>query len=383
MIKRQFEGIIPPHLAMEIYKRNKLSDPTLAASALKMLVRTNQLFTGSAARKSQLFRFMEAAGKAERFIYDALNKEEQPGTLLRTEGQPAPTGDATRLVDINNAYDFLGIIRDYYMQVHGRNSIDANGMALRAICHYGQDFLNAYWDGQYMTMGDGDLKIFLTFVLLNVIAHEMTHGVTEYAIPGGLTYYGQAGAGNEWLSDFLGGAAVESWFLKLSAKQYHWLVGKGIWAPSSDPKAIRRGLRDMVNPGTAYNDPQLGKDPQPADMAHYVKTRSDNGGVHTNSGILNRFAALWCLDQEGDTWADTTGKVVKIIYAARPDFGNNPSFAQMAYHCVEACAVIPGEEAAQRAKALKALKTVGITPSKTELDTLTPAADSGDDSDSE
>ena len=56
----------------------------------------------------------------------------------------------------------------------------------------------------------------------------------------------------------------------------------------ADP--VRRALRDMLNPGTAYNDPKLGRDRQPADMAHYVKTGSDNGGVHTNSGIPNRRA---------------------------------------------------------------------------------------------
>ena len=44
----------------------------------------------------------------------------------------------------------------------------------------------------------------------------------------------------------------------------------------------------MKDPGTAYNDPVLGKDPQPGHMKDYVTTSSDNGGVHINSGIPNR-----------------------------------------------------------------------------------------------
>src|SRR5207249_2669613 len=51
-----------------------------------------------------------------------------------------------------------------------------------------------------------------------------------------------------------------------------------------------------------YDDPVLGRDPQPADMAHYVHTGSDNGGVHINSGIPNRAFCLTALHLGGYAW---------------------------------------------------------------------------------
>jgi len=87
------------------------------------------------------------------------------------------------------------------------------------------------------------------------------------------------------------GSLVKQHALGQSADQADWLIGAGLLAPGVKGRA----LRDMRNPGTAYDDPTLGKDPQPADMAGYVTTTQDNGGVHTNSGIPNRAFALAAL----------------------------------------------------------------------------------------
>jgi Zn-dependent metalloprotease len=54
------------------------------------------------------------------------------------------------------------------------------------------------------------------------------------------------------------------------------------------PGIRARGIRSLKEPGTAYDDPILGKDPQPGHMRDYVRTLEDNGGVHLNSGIPNR-----------------------------------------------------------------------------------------------
>jgi Zn-dependent metalloprotease len=369
---RNVDGFVPSHVLLDAALRN----PDLT-TLTKTLYLTQQLWAGSDARKGELFRFLTAAGKGDRFIYDAKNLTRRPGTLVRKEGDAA-VADAT----VNDGYDFHGIVRDYYLKVHGRNSIDANGMAIKGIVHYDQDYDNAFWDGQYMTYGDGDHTLFLTFMLLNVAAHELTHGVTEYAVPGGINYWGQAGAINERESD-VGGANVESWFMNVSAKQYHWLVGKGIWVPAAPgSKAVRRALRDMLNPGSAYNDPRLGKDRQPAHMKDYVRTSSDNGGVHTNSGIPNRIYALFACGIEdaglGNDWDSTIGKAARIAYAARPSLGNNPSFAQLAYWEREACAIFPDEEEKLRAIYQKACDTVGVVPDKKAQDLLTPDPGSDD-----
>lgn len=362
---RHTDGIIPGGMLLRLARRN----PSLPGLS-RTIGRTHDLWLGSDARTSQLFRFINNGGKGDRFLYDAQNGSSRPGVLARGEGDAA-TGD----IVIDNGYDFHGIIRDYHMAVHGRNSIDANGMALKGICHFEDAYNNAFWDGTYMTYGDGDKIIFLTFMLLNVAAHEMGHGITEYAVPGGIDYYGMGGAINEHLSD-VDGCSVESWHLKQAAAAYHWLIGNGLWVPApAGSTAVRRALRDMLNPGTAYNDPRLGKDRQPGHMKDYVRTSSDNGGVHINSGIPNRMFALFARSLEGNTWDDTTGKAAKIWYAARPNLGNKPSFGQLAYWALEACARFPGEEKVLRAKLQTAIDGVGVKADKKAIDTLTPSED--------
>src|SRR5690606_24175577 len=143
--------------------------------------------------------------------------------------------------------------------------------------------------------GDGDGDIFSTFVILDVVGHEMAHGVTEKT--SGLRYYGQSGALNEHFSDVVG-VLVRQHLLGLPADKDSWLVGPGLFTD----KVNGRALRDMLNPGTAYDDPRLGKDPQPAHMDDLYTGWSDNGGVHLNSGIPNRVFATFALSVGGNAW---------------------------------------------------------------------------------
>lgn len=135
--------------------------------------------------------------------------------------------------------------------------------------------------GQQMVVGDGDGKIFNRFTIaLDVAAHELTHGVTKNAA--GLMYFQQSGALNESISDVFG-SLVKQFHLQQTANQADWIIGEGLLT-----KGIKGcGLRSMSAPGTAYDDPLPGKDPQPADMDHHIDTHDDNGGVHLNSGIPN------------------------------------------------------------------------------------------------
>ena len=118
-----------------------------------------------------------------------------------------------------------------------------------------------------MVFGDGDGEIFNRFTIaIDVVAHELAHGVTE--TEAGLIYFEQAGALNESLSDVFG-SLVKQFHLKQTADQADWLIGEGLLAEGING----RGLRSMSEPGTAYNDPMLGKDPQPAHMRDYIQTR--------------------------------------------------------------------------------------------------------------
>jgi len=230
-------------------------------------------------------------GHVEREIYDAKNTQNLPGDLLRTEGQ-SDTGD----IAAREAWDYLGVTYDFFWQAYQRNSLDNQGLKLLGTVHYGKAYQNAFWNGQQMVFGDGDGEIFNRFTIaIDVVAHELTHGVTE--TEAGLIYFEQAGALNESLSDVFG-SLVKQYHLKQSADRADWIIGEGLLA--SGIKG--RGLRSMAEPGTAYDDPMLGKDPQPAHMDHYVQTREDNGGVHLNSGIPNRAFYLAAKALGGYAW---------------------------------------------------------------------------------
>jgi Zn-dependent metalloprotease len=147
-----------------------------------------------------------------------------------------------------------------------------------------------------MVFGDGDGTVFNRFTIaVDVIGHELTHGVTQFTA--GLDYQGQSGALNESVSDVFG-SLVKQRSLGQSAGQADWLIGAGLFTPEVHGVA----LRSMKAPGTAYDDPQLGKDPQPATMSGYVETSDDNGGVHTNSGIPNHAFYLAATAIGGNAW---------------------------------------------------------------------------------
>lgn len=324
---------------------------TLAAQAREALRHDGQLrasrqaaVPGAAPRG----RAEAAAGPGlNRTVSDAHHQTTTPGTTVRTEGQP-PVSDPA----VDEAYDALGFTWNLYDRVYDRNSIDGRGMPLLATVHYGQSYDNAFWDGTQMVFGDGDGIVFERFTKsVDVIGHELTHGVTAHTA--GLLYQGQSGALNESVSDVFG-SLVKQFHLGQSADQADWLIGADLLAP--DVKG--RALRDMHHPGTAYDDPRLGKDPQPADMAHYVDTTDDNGGVHLNSGIPNRAFCLASLAVGGNAW-ETVGPIWYAVLTgadikADCDFG---TFAQLT---VDAAGTAHGDGSAEQAAVRDAWVAVGV-----------------------
>lgn len=297
--------ILPPHILVAIAKNGTKQQRESALRALSMdhSIRTNRLtFSLMGGLKVPHVETGESAiPQKQRTIYDAKHTESLPGELIRAEGQN-PAADAA----VNQAYDGLGDTFDFYLDAYQRNSIDNKGLPLKASVHYGQDYDNAFWNGQQMVFGDGDNQIFTGFTgCLEVIGHELTHGVT--GSEANLNYQGQSGALNESISDVFG-SLVKQKKLNQTAAQADWLIGEGLLVEGIHGVA----LRSMKAPGTAYDDPTLGKDPQPADMAHYVQTTEDNGGVHTNSGIPNHAFYLaaasiggFAWEKAGQIWYDT------------------------------------------------------------------------------
>ncbi|MCU1519606.1 MAG: peptidase, partial [Pseudarthrobacter sp.] len=153
-----------------------------------------------------------------------------------------------------------------------------------------------------MVFGDGDGQVFSGFTRsLSVIGHELTHGLIQYTA--NLVYSGQSGALNESVSDVFG-ALVEQYSRGQDVTEASWLIGEGIFTDEVQGTA----LRSLKAPGTAYDDDLLGKDPQPADMASYVVTTEDYGGVHINSGIPNRAFYLVAESLGGDAW-ESPGRI--------------------------------------------------------------------------
>ncbi len=231
---------------------------------------------------AQLLPTMRALpGNADRYVYNSQNTGKQKLTLSRKEGD-AVNQDA----DVNAVYDNGGIVRDYYKNQLGFNSIDGNGMDMIFNVHYMIQYNNAFWDGEQMTFGDGDGVNFSGFAkALDVSGHELTHGVIQYTA--GLVYKGQSGALNEHFADVFG-VAIAQWHDKKTAQTADWMVGASCMLGKFKGKAIR----SMKSPG----DPSVVIMAQPDHMDKIYKGTSDNGGVHINSGIPNKAFYLVAMD---------------------------------------------------------------------------------------
>jgi len=290
-------GIVPPHMLDAIVRNGSPEQSAAAREALTLSEDYRAARIAAAASAPAALGESAVAPHKNRKIYNANSGSSLPGTLVRSEGQAA-TGDAA----VDEAYNGLGATFDLYWNIYQRNSIDNAGMDLIGTVHYGNKYNNAFWNGAQMVFGDGDGKIFNRFTIaIDVMGHELTHGVTGATAK--LVYSNQPGALNESISDVFG-SLVKQYSLGQTAAQADWLIGAGLLAAGVKGVA----LRSMKAPGTAYDDPVLGKDPQPDHMSKFVNTTADNGGVHINSGIPNKAFYLAAIAIGGNAW-DKAGRI--------------------------------------------------------------------------
>lgn len=343
-----FCTIVPPHV---LDKLARAEDPALHDPARRTLERDalqrtrRRLTTVRGIRPAVAER--EPSDRPRRTIHDAGNREELPGAKVRAEGDE-PGQDAS----VNRAYAGLGATFDLYLKVYGRRSIDGKGLPLDATVHYGQDYGNAFWDGERMVFGDGDGEVFRDFTLpLDVIGHELTHGVTQYTA--NLEYFRQPGALNESISDVFG-VLIKQYALGQTADQADWLIGSELLTD----RVTGDALRSMKAPGSAYDDDVLGKDPQPATMDDYVDTGDDNGGVHINSGIPNHAFYLLATDLGGYAWE----RAGQIWYDAltSDELATNADFAAFARLTVAAAGSRFGTDGDEQRALEKAWSRVGV-----------------------
>ncbi|RIW28612.1 peptidase M4 family protein [Bacillus salacetis] len=244
-----------------------------------------------------------------------------------------------------DAHYFAGATFDYYKDLFGRNSYDNNGAVIKSSVHYSSNYNNAFWNGSQMVYGDGDGTTFAPLSGgLDVVAHELTHAVTDFSSD--LVYQNESGALNEAISDIFG-----------TLVEYHenhdpdFEVGEDIYTPNTPGDA----LRSMSNPAK-YGDPDHYS-------VRYTGT-GDNGGVHTNSGIINKQAYL--LSEGGSHYGvNVTGigrdKLGEIYYRMNTVYLTSSStFSQARSAAVQAASDLYGSSSQEVQSVHQSFDAVGI-----------------------
>lgn len=280
--------------------------------------------------------------------YDAKNDNTSSNDTLYVGNSAAFIGDYDRaLVD---AHYNSEKVYDYYLNEHGRNSLDGEGMAIISKVHYGTNYNNASWNGRWMTYGDGD-GVFMTSLSagLDVAAHEMTHGVISNSA--NLVYRNQSGALNESFADVFGALVDDS----------DWEMGEDIMAPAAKADGITV-LRSLSNPNSVVvaNEERRsystngGVYPDHMDEFYNMPTSVDGGGVHVNSSITNHAAYL--IGQEIGR-----EKLGQIYYRALTVYLTpNSDFSDARHAIIQSAIDIYGEGSVEEAAATSGFDAVGI-----------------------
>ena len=212
-----------------------------------------------------------------RETYDSQNGNTQ-GVLVCTESSGCPSGDPA----VDDAHDYAGVTYDYFQQKFGRDSLDDNGMTLISSVHFCPSstqcpYANAGWTGAQMIYGDGgSFGWGYMSKALDVVAHELTHGVTDFTSD--LVYSSESGALNEAMSD-IHGESTEIWAQGTANK---WELGEDLGGE------VLRFMDDPTQDGysTDYYPERL------YPRGKGCNQFNDNCGVHGNSGIANLAYAL-------------------------------------------------------------------------------------------
>jgi Zn-dependent metalloprotease len=241
---------------------------------------------------------------------DLKNRTNGSGTVYTSSSTTfGTTGTLSDRASIGvDAHWFSQKTLEYFYNNFGRKGVDNAGNAtlgsgyMLSRTHYGRKYNNAFWNGSSMTYGDGDGTTYRPFDALDVVAHEMTHGVTERTSD--LIYQNESGAANESFSDIFGVAVEFAVGTRIGFNATYpadWWIGEDLFYVN-DPSNPTRGIRNMA-------DPHIEGDP-----CHYTERytgTSDNGGVHINSGIQNK--VFYLLVVGGTNHKDTTGTTVSGV----------------------------------------------------------------------
>jgi Zn-dependent metalloprotease len=337
-----FCTIIPPYMTDHIIKHG---DDEMRNRTVETMRMTEQ-FRGMRSIMGSMAALAVSTGQKRRTVYDAQQGTTLPGRLVRGEGSRSH-----RDIAVNEAYEGAGATYDLFDQVYQRNSVDDRGLRIDSTVHFDVQYDNAFWNGNQMVYGDGDGQLFNRFTIaIDVIGHELTHGVVQFEA--GLQYRNESGALNESFADVFG-SLVKQRTLNQTADQADWLIGAGLLAAGVNGQA----LRSLKAPGTAYDDPNLGQDPQPAHYDNRYRGRQDNGGVHINSGIPNHAFYLAAMAMGGFAWE----KAGMIWYIALRDvLRSRSTFSKAAEATIRVAGNLYGQNSTEQNAVRDAWRAVGV-----------------------
>ena len=354
MVEGCFCFAIPPKMFRRLIERS----PAEGSKPRKHHKHTTQLRSVRYAEHGAAAPAPARSRKARRSVYDAANGETLPGRLVRSEG-----GKSARDPAAEQAFDNAGIALAFFKEVFGRNSVDGKGLAIVSAVHYSREFQNAMWNGRQMIYGDGDHEIGNFTAALDIIAHELSHGVSQYLIPGGLgverlpvaerefkeqryTLAGQSGALNESFSDVMG-SLVKQWNAGETVAQANWLIGEKVLA-----RGLGRAVRSLKSPGnervTWRGDEQM------RSMAQYY----EGCDVHDASGIPNHAFYLAARKIGGHAW-ESAGR---IWFDAYDSLDRKAQFADFAQATLRVAGKRHGASSTEAKAVQAAWKKVQVLP---------------------
>ncbi|MCE9666995.1 M4 family metallopeptidase [Myxococcus stipitatus] len=285
--------------------------------------------------------------------YDANNKSTASGKTQLTDDNDiwGEATDGSRTKAAVDAHYGAAMTYDFMKNVLGRDSIDGAGEALNSYVHVRTNYVNAFWDGEKMSYGDGDGVDSGPLTALDIAGHEIAHGLTERTA--GLIYSGESGGLNEAFSDIMG-AGVE-WYASTQnpSVKFNWTVGETAWTPTNGDS--EDGLRYMDDPT---------KDGYSID--HY-KNYPKQTEVHGSSGIANN--AFYLLANGG---TNRTSKVevkdgigmekgLKIYYRALAHYMTpKTTFAQAREATIKAATDLYGADSTEVKKVKESWTAVGV-----------------------
>jgi Zn-dependent metalloprotease len=292
-----------------------------------------------------------------RSVYDANGSSgHEIGIPCRLEGEPA-SGDS----ECDRVYHYSGDAYDFYLAEHQLDSIDGRGMEITSTVHK-QNFCGACWSPNLNRMFYDD-----ALVADDIVGHEITHGVTQYANQWfAENYFNETGAINEMFSDIWGEFIDQMNGTGDDSEVAKWKMGEdaqyGIIRDMRDPTLY--GLPDKTS--SLYFYPCLKAGEQPSE-------ENDRGGVHYNLGVGSKAAYLMT---EGDSFNGYKieglgyAKVVDLFFEARVSLPSTARYTDL-YQALNLACVNLGysnSDCQQVDNALKAVE-MHITPSKCSRET--------------